>query len=212
MYFIDAAAIGLAYLVGGIPFGLILGRIVKGIDIRTVGSGNIGATNLARTCGKTWGVVAFLLDFGKGVAAAALIAPAANRVCGPGTEEIPLALACGLAAVLGHVFPPYLGFRGGKGVATGAGVAAAVLAPIEIGVGVAVWVAALAIGRVVGPASVLAAIAVPIAVAIRRGADPWAERGPVLVFAAAIAILVAIRHRKNLQTLWRRRRGGEGKA
>jgi len=199
-----AAAVVLAYLVGGIPFGLILGKILKGIDIRTIGSGNIGATNLARACGRGWGIAAFVLDFAKGAAAAALIAPAAIRVTGGGGKAaVPLALACGLAAVLGHIFPPYLRFRGGKGVATGAGVAAAVLAPIEIGIGAAVWAVVFAIGRIVGPASVLAAIAVPIAVAIRRGADPWPERGPILGFASAIAILVVIRHRKNLQALWR---------
>ena len=127
-YFIVPAA---AYLIGAIPFGYLIGRL-HGIDIRKVGSGNIGATNVTRTVGKIQGKICFLLDFLKGALPVALV----NSVFMQDTAN--LALAAGLAVILGHIFPIYLKFRGGKGVATAAGVALA-LAPYPLLCALLVW-------------------------------------------------------------------------
>ena len=108
-----------AYLVGAIPFGVILARL-HGVDLRNVGSGNIGATNVGRALGRKWGVVCFVLDMLKGLVpmlAAMVMLPQEK-----GAKELWIWLATGGAAIIGHVFPVYLGFRGGKGVATSLGV------------------------------------------------------------------------------------------
>ena len=111
------AAILLSYLVGSIPFGLVLVRLVKGVDLRTHGSGNIGATNAMRAAGKPVGLAVFALDFLKGWVAPFVFA---GLLAGAGTLTWG-AMACGAASVLGHCFPLWLGFKGGKGVATGCG-------------------------------------------------------------------------------------------
>src|SRR5690242_17213462 len=118
----------LSYLVGAIPFGYAVAR-GRGVDILRQGSGNIGATNVGRVLGWPFGILVFLLDFAKGalpvVAATALIARDADLAAALGTDGLPV--LAGLAAFLGHLFPVYLGFRGGKGVATAAGVVAILL-------------------------------------------------------------------------------------
>jgi glycerol-3-phosphate acyltransferase PlsY len=174
----------LGFALGSIPFAWILGRIFAGVDIRRLGSGNVGATNLARSLGYRAGLVAFLLDAAKG-AAAVLLA----RRFAPGVESAPL--WAGGMAVAGHMFTPFLRFRGGKGVATGAGVFA-VLAPASILAALAVFVLAVAIGRMVSLASVLACVALPIAqLALGTGAG-------TVVLACLVGALVIARHRPNL--------------
>nr|MDQ3332022.1 glycerol-3-phosphate acyltransferase [Planctomycetota bacterium] len=112
-------SIAAAYIVGSIPVGWLIAKYGHGIDLRTAGSGNIGATNVGRTLGREWGLICLLCDLLKGVAGA--FVPLAMRL--PEDWNSPAMVACGAAAVLGHVFPVWLKFRGGKGVATGAGVA-----------------------------------------------------------------------------------------
>src|SRR5947209_7857227 len=122
--FLGCVALG-SYLVGAIPFGYLIGR-ARGVDIFEHGSGNIGATNVGRVLGRRFGILVFLLDFAKG----ALPVLMAARLCGLTELEVPaqsLEVTAGLAAFLGHLFPVYLRFRGGKGVATGAGVVAMLL-------------------------------------------------------------------------------------
>jgi len=176
-----------SYLLGSIPFGLVLVRLAKGIDLRTVGSGNIGATNAMRAAGKPVGLAVFALDFAKGWVAvfgfAGLLA-----------ESEPLswtATACGALSVLGHCFPIWLRFAGGKGVATGCGALVAMDPWIWV-VGGAVWLATLGLGRMVSLASIAMGLAFPIAAwFLTARAEPTAG-------AALLALLILARHRSNM--------------
>ncbi len=189
---ISAAAVALSYLVGSIPWGLVLVRLVKGIDLRTVGSGNIGATNAMRAAGKPLGLTVFALDFAKGWAAIALCAQALAGVA----ATSPVAMVCAAASVLGHCFPVWLAFRGGKGVATGCGALVAV-DPLIWVLGGAVWLVTLALSRYVGLASIAMGVAFPIAAWWRTGADGAAAT----VGAAGLALLILIRHRSNMRRM-----------
>lgn len=192
-----------SFLLGGVPFGLILG-LAKGVDIRKVGSGNVGATNLSRALGRPWGIAAFLLDLAKGLVpvlvAGALESPPGGRsVLGTGGWDLALV---GILAILGHVFSPYLRFRGGKGVATTFGVMAALswLAALVAGV---VWLACFAAFRVVSIASLAAAAALPVAVAVLDRGRTDGAWPAVQAFSIAVALLIVVRHRSNIQRLLR---------
>ena len=179
-----------SYLLGAIPFGLLLGFVVKGVDIRDVGSGNIGATNVGRALGRPFALLAFLLDFLKGYAPAwaalVLVEPARAQA---------IAVLCGGAAVCGHVWPIYLAFRGGKGVATGTGALVAI-DPILFVCGGVVWLVTLALTRFVGFSSMMMGIAF-FASAWWRSAHGYYGRA-VVVGAALLAALVCVRHRGNM--------------
>lgn len=174
-----------SYLIGSIPFSYLVARRA-GVDVRKVGSGNVGATNVMRSAGRTAGIVAFLLDASKGAVAALL----AQRLA-PGGALPPLAAA---AAVLGHMYPVWLGFTGGKGVATGAG-AFLPLAPLATGIALLAFAAALATLRYVSLASLVGATSLAAA-AFLLGAPR-----PVAWTAAALAGLIVWRHRRNLQRI-----------
>src|SRR5512136_1307965 len=179
--------VAVAYLIGSIPFSFLVARAFGVHDVRQVGSGNVGATNVARSAGKVAGALAFLLDVGKGAAAAAL----AGRLA-PGEAALPAAAA--IAAVVGHVFPVWLRFRGGKGVATGLGAFAPLAPTAALGAIAAFAVVALAtrfvsLGSVAG-AIVLAGLALGL-----RGPDP------VAVAAGLSTALVVFRHRSNLRRI-----------
>ena len=175
----------LAYLIGSVPFGLLIGRAL-GRDLRREGSGNIGATNAARVLGKGWGLLTLFCDLMKGFA----------PVLAAKALGLPLALAglAGLAAVFGHTFSLFLGLRGGKGVATGAGVYMA-LAPQAFLVGAAVFAAVARATRYVSLGSLSAAAVAPVA-AHFLGPGPEAEP-----FFWAIGALVWWSHRSNLKRL-----------
>jgi len=201
------AAVFVTYLVGAIPFGLLIARS-RGVDLRRVGSGNIGATNVFRALGWRLGILAFVLDMLKGF----VPMTAAGRLLGrwygdgDGTGYYLAWLAVAAAAILGHVFPVYLRFRGGKGVATSLGVLLG-LSPYYAVPGLlclALWALVLAAGRYVSLASVLAAVAFPIsyvALGIARGWDPFGRQRPLLVFAVVMSLLIVYRHRSNLVRL-----------
>jgi glycerol-3-phosphate acyltransferase PlsY len=177
-------AVTLAYFVGSVPFAYLLARR-RGIDLRHVGSGNVGAANVLRTSGVRQAVLAGCLDAVKGSCAVVM----ADRLAsGQGT----LVMA-GLASVIGHMYPVWLGFRGGKGVATAAGVFA-VLAPIALAIAGAVFVAAVWITRYISVGSIAAAIALAVAAA--------SEAPHVIAVGAALAALIIVhRHRSNLARL-----------
>jgi len=179
-----------AFLLGGIPFSHLIARR-RGVDLRTVGSGNVGATNLARTLGYGLGAVGLLLDAAKG--AVAVLVP--SVVLGPQATPLVQALAAALA-VLGHSFSPFLRFKGGKGVATGAG-AFAVLAPLATLAAVGVFGLTVALTRIVGLGSVLAALALPLAAYLFN-----ADRA-VTVAAAVVGVVVIARHRANITRVLR---------
>jgi len=187
------AAVGLAaYLAGSIPFGLMLARL-RGVDIRAVGSGNIGATNVWRCVGKTEGGVTFLLDALKGYAGAALL----PHLLGCGGQQGTALLGAGLA-VVGHNYPVFLRFRGGKGVATSVG-ALLGAAPAAVGIGVAVWLAVLLASRFVSLASMAAALSIAVFVWVFRA--PQELLRPAVL--SALAALTVWRHKSNIVRLAR---------
>lgn len=192
-------AVAVSYLIGAIPFSFTLPKVVKGIDIRTVGSGNIGATNVGRVMGRAWGVLAYFLDVAKGFTPVCLAAVWLDRFHWGGVCPPAAVILCGAAAICGHIWPVYLKFRGGKGVATSSGVLL-YLEPVGTLVALAIWVIAVAIWRYVSLASILAAIALVgyvLLTAGRRGGDTT----PLILFAIAMAAIVIVRHRSNIKRL-----------
>lgn len=181
-----------SYLVGAIPFGYLLVRMLRGIDVRTIGSKNLGATNVARALGARWFAVVFLLDFLKGIGPALLFAGIAERSFGAPPS---IGLLYGLLAIAGHVWPVYLNFRGGKGVATASGVVFGV-APAAAAVAFAVFAAVFLAFRYVSLASICAAACLPAA---------WlVVGGPADLTFAALAltgVLVVWKHRTNFRRL-----------
>ncbi len=193
------AAVGVSYVVGSVPTGLWFGQWVRGIDIREHGSRNIGATNTLRVLGKKLGAVALAGDVGKGLIAVLLVA----RL----DAEWPYtALACGVAAIVGHIAPVFLKFKGGKGVATSTGVFLA-LAPAATLIAAVVFGGVVYGTRMVSAASLSAAAALLLAVSVLP--HGWAtfpthtlpEGWALRIAAAVVACLVVIRHRTNLQRI-----------
>jgi glycerol-3-phosphate acyltransferase PlsY len=189
-----------SYLIGSIPAGYIAGRIA-GIDIRTVGSGNIGATNVTRFLGKRYGYPVFIVDFLKGFAAVGMsimIAKRAQPVLIP--SEL-FGVVGTVACVLGHSFPVWLGFKGGKGVAASAG-ALFGLMPFVALIAVAVWLIIFYLTRYVSVASMTAALAVPITIVSMMLLGQTGETA-LLYFSICLAAVVIVRHRSNLSRLVR---------
>lgn len=185
-------ALALSYLLGSIPFGLVLARVVKGIDVRQVGSGNIGATNTARAMGRGWGIVVAVLDALKGYLPACCFPAFADLA--PQARLLAAALY-GCAAVCGHCFPLWLAFRGGKGVATAAGAMLGLDGRIFLAGGL-VWLAALGATRYVGLASILMVATFAVA------AYGWHTSEPAIAgLAVLIFLLILIRHRTNLRRM-----------
>ncbi len=192
---ITAVILGAAYLIGAVPFGYLVGRL-RGVNLFQHGSQNIGATNAGRVLGRGYGVLVFALDFAKGFVPVALAVPAAMAL---GGVDWPLDwLRTGAAALtfLGHLYPVTLGFRGGKGVATGAGVAAA-LVPGPFAVALLTWVLLALVTRMVSVASVATAAALVLA-RVGSARDPFGAGGLVTGFVVVGAVLVVARHRTNL--------------
>jgi len=190
--------LGLGYLCGSLPFGLWLGRWLRGVDVRTLGSGNLGATNVYRSLGPGIGVATLVLDVSKGALPVALLPGAGIAEAFPGGHEW-CAVAVGLAAVCGHVWTFLAGFRGGKGVATTAGVLLA-LSPAAFGVFVAVFAATLLLTRFVSLGSVLGAIAFTLAL---WRFSPDGVANPKFMAGALLAAVVVLRHRDNIGRLLR---------
>ncbi len=184
------AAILASYLAGSIPTGLLVAR-AKGIDIRATGSGNIGATNVARALGKKLGALVLVLDALKGFIPVLL--------AGRWLDDVALA-AVGIAAVLGHVFPVWLRFRGGKGVATALGVFAA-LTPIPAAAAVLVYLAVVLVTRISSVGSLLGATALLAGMVIASEPPAW------LALGGAVWLLILFRHRDNIRRLLRRQEG-----
>ena len=186
------------YLLGAIPFALLAGKLLQGIDLREHGSGNLGATNALRILGKPAGITVLLLDAAKGGVPVAL----APHLFPSAPAWLPVALAG--AAILGHVFPVYLRFKGGKGVATSAGAFLA-LYPAAFGCAVGVFFLTLALSRIVSLSSLLAALALPAAaIALDGWTAASGAQAPRTGLLVAIAALVWWRHRANLARLWAR--------
>lgn len=179
----------LAYVAGSIPFGLVVAR-AKGVDLRAVGSGNIGATNVARALGKTWAIVVLLLDAAKG-----FVPVKAGQHLGLTPRAVAVA---GVAAVVGHMFTIFLRGRGGKGVATSLGVALA-LSPLAALCAFGLYVVTYGLSRFSSVGSLLGIWSFPVFALILGRALP----GPYLFLALTAAVLVTIRHRQNIARLVR---------
>lgn len=203
------AKVLLAYLLGSVVGSLLVGKLRGGVDIRTQGSGNAGGTNALRTQGAGFAFWVFLIDIAKGWIAAAVLPGLELGFAGGGLQARPilhswLPAACAFAAILGHVFPAWHGFRGGKGVATlvgaFAGIDLALLVPLF-----ASWLGVVMVSGFVGLASICASIAIPVYLLMRDGA----VLTPTLGFALACALLVVVTHRGNVA---RMRAGTEPRA
>jgi len=205
----STSVIVIAYLLGSIPFGYLIVRATQGADVRETGSGGTGATNVSRRAGKTAGVVTLLLDALKGAAAVAI----AKIVLGlPVFGDAALAgasleiaywwvAAAAIAVILGHIFPVWLRFRGGKGVATGVGVFL-MLTPLAVAFAGVIFVLVVWRTRYVSLGSILAAVAIPLFVLLRnvflQAVDPVA---PIMTAAMAGTMLIVFAHRENIRRL-----------
>ena len=200
---------GVAYLIGAIPFGYLVAR-AKGVDLFQVGSGNIGATNVGRVLGKRYGALVFVLDFAKGAVPVLLLPGIAADLFPeaiPAVSYATLQVAAAIGAFLGHLFPVYLGFRGGKGVATGCGtVFVLVLGPASVAI--LVWLAAVAAWRTVSLASVLA-VSTLVGARLLGTAQPFQGDTAIKTwFCIGGAALIIVKHVGNLHRL---RAGTENK-
>lgn len=190
----------LTYLMGAIPFGLIIARLFGFKDVRQFGSGNIGATNVWRIAGAKAAIWVFVFDIGKGVSAVLMGRYTFNHWGIYGLSlELFLAL-CGIAAVIGHVFPVYLKFKGGKGVNTALGVVVTLL-PTQTLISFGVFVVTLILFRYVSLGSILAALALSITLLIQKFGTHEAVSSVYLVMALALGILVVFAHRQNISRI-----------
>lgn len=189
-----AVAGAVSYLLGAVPFGLLVAR-GRGVDIRKVGSGNIGATNVFRSVSRSLGILTFALDVAKGYVPAGLFPLAVKRL-GLDCDGDTLAVVCGLLAVAGHNWPVYLGFKGGKGIATSAG-ALLGFAPVATGIGLGTWVVVFGLTRYVSVGSMAACVVV-------AGASWWTCRNRGILIPVVLTLLCAVaiwRHRGNIRRL-----------
>lgn len=191
-------AIGIGYTSGALPWGLWLGQLFRGVDVRTLGSGNLGATNVYRSLGPGIGLLTLVLDIAKGALPTWLVPTLPFAAHVPGGAEW-CRIAVGFAAVVGHVWTFLAGWKGGKGVATTVGVLLA-LSPPAFGVFVAVFLAVLALTRYVSLGSILGSIAFAATLGV---VAPGGTRSPTFAFGVVVALLVIARHHENLRRLVR---------
>ena len=209
MYAVFLPAIAVAYLLGSVPFGVIIAG-AHGRDLRSIGSGNIGATNVSRALGRKWGYFCFALDVLKGfvptLGTMLLALPAASERSTPDALSLWLWVAVGCAAIAGHIFPVYLRFKGGKGVATSFGVALGLWPYFTICAvfAAAIWAVVVRTWHYVSLASICASIAFPLILALLVAAIrhwEFANLWPLLVVATVIPVMVVARHRENIKRL-----------
>ena len=203
-----AIVIMLSYIVGSIPTSIIASKIARGMDIRQHGSGNAGGTNVLRVLGWKIGLAVILFDLFKGVVATIFVArlfwdpslPFQNRT--PFEDFTVVQIICGVAAILGHVWTLFAGFKGGKGVATGAGMLLA-LAPVEFAVAVVIFAAVFSSSRYVSLGSIAGAIAFPLTMFFRENIFKVEIHGyhTLIFFAIGTSLLLIYTHRENIRRL-----------
>lgn len=182
-----------AYLVGSIPTSFIFAKLMKGVDIRNYGSGNVGATNLSRITGKLPSTLALVLDIIKGVVAVLLVAFIFISL-GLKMDPLRLKLMLGVAAVSGHIWPVFLKFKGGKGIATSAGVLA-VIVPKVVAIVIVIWALTVLITRFISLSSVVASISVPISAAL------LGYSVDVVIFCIILCVITTYKHKTNISRL-----------
>lgn len=192
-----------AYLAGSAPFGIIIAK-AHGKDLRSIGSGNIGATNLSRALGRKWACLCFVLDASKGFLP--VLATGWLRSQEPDVTEFFLTLAVGCAAILGHIFPLYIKFKGGKGVATSFGVALGLWPYFTICslISLVLWTVVVLLWRYISLASITAAVAFPVTlvlIILFKAGWNFYNLWPLVIAAISIPVMVIIRHRENIKRL-----------
>ena len=192
------AAVVASYFLGSVPVGFTLVKAMRGVDIRTTGSGNIGATNVARVMGIKWFFVVFFLDLLKGLAPCVVVGRLSGHTWLAQPANLAVVLA-GLAAVVGHTFPVFLGFRGGKGVATSAGVCVYAL-PTGVLAAVIVWIVAAAIWRYVSLASLMS-VAAAWVTEFLLNVNRLAAAKYAVAFATVVSAIIVWRHKANIRRL-----------
>ena len=198
-----------AFLAGAFPTSYLAGRLLRGINLREYGSGNLGATNVCRVMGVRSAIIVLALDMFKGFAPVFWLPSFAGQI-----DVIALKVVLGLAAVAGHVFSPFVGFRGGKGVATGAGVVFAIC-PLAVLLCMALWLAFFILFRIVSVASIAAAVSLPVFINFTME-HSGAGFATIQAFSVALAAVVFFTHRSNIKRLIAgkekrfNRRGGGG--
>jgi glycerol-3-phosphate acyltransferase PlsY len=203
-----AIVILLSYVVGSIPTSIMLSKWIHGFDIRTKGSGNAGGTNVFRVLGWKSGVFVMLVDIGKGILATAVISrlfwdpslPFYNRT--PFDDFTIIQMICGGAAIVGHIWTLFAGFKGGKGIATGAGMLVGI-APTEFAISIAVFFIVFWLYKYVSLGSISAAVAFPVSLFVRHNVfgDEIASYRTLIVFSLSVALLLVYSHRANIKRL-----------
>lgn len=189
----------ISYLIGGIPFGYLI-AVAKGIDIRKQGSGNIGATNVGRVLGRKYGLIIFILDMLKGFVAVFLVPVlVGSEIMFPTTSDNLLVILCGFCAILGHAFPVYLKFKGGKAVATSFGVFIW-LVPISIAIAFGVWLLTVIVSRYVSLGSMIGTLALVVVIVVVVD-SPFGDNMYLTALSVAVAILIIVRHTSNIKRI-----------
>ncbi len=211
IFFIIVFSIFLAYLIGSVPSSYIFGRVLRNIDIREHGSGNVGATNTFRVLGKVPGTAVMFLDIFKGVIAVTLLAgvsyQALTVVAGSDAQALPLSrqlfkIILGLAAIAGHIWTIFLSFKGGKGVAASTGVLIG-LDPITVSIAIIIFLTVFLLSKYVSLGSITAAVCLPVLIVVRYSLANRAVPIPLLIFSMVIAMIVLYRHKANIGRLLR---------
>src|SRR5699024_3696566 len=197
----------LSYLVGSIPSSIWVGKMVKGVDIRNHGSGNAGATNTFRLLGWPSGVSVLLIDVFKGFVCAYWISQLAYYIASGPVALLPnwgvdcfLRIVCGVVAVIGHMFPLYASFDGGKGMATAAGMLLGI-EPVSVGITTGVFLVVMVTFRYVSLASLVAAFIYPLMLVLLRYGFGWPIDGSILIFGAIVGLGITIKHSGNIRRL-----------
>jgi len=194
----------ITYLIGSIPFGFVLVKAIKGIDIREHGSKNVGATNAMRVAGKPVGIAAFILDMLKGFVPVLIVSKVYTNIAGTYNNELvlnkdTLAIICGIAAILGHIFPVYLKFKGGKAAATSCGVFL-FLAPAPLAIAVVVWVITTFVSKFVSLGTMSASIAFAVSILLINEKAFSTDIG-LSIFAIIMSVLIIILHKSNIKRI-----------
>ena len=193
-----AILIVVSYLIGAVPTAVIMGKVLCGIDVRQHGSGNAGATNTWRVLGRRAGIIVLIVDMGKGVVTTTLV-PMLPLGFGSLPPEV-MAILCGLAAVIGHVFPIYAGFRGGKGVATAAGMLIAI-APVSTGIAVGVFGITLVLFRRASLSSIVAALTIPLSLLLVNRYTAIHHHALLLWLSIVLCVFILFTHKGNISRL-----------
>jgi len=198
----------ISYLIGSIPSSLWYGKLVRGIDIREHGSGNVGATNTFRILGWKAGILVLLFDFGKGLICTLFVSQLVYHIgSGPVTfyanwdVDSMVLILCGLAAVAGHMFSIYAGFTGGKGAATACGMLYGI-EPLSISITLALFLIIMFSTRYVSLASIIGAFVYPFSQLILRYWFDWYIDGSIIIFSSLIALGIIVKHKENISRLW----------